>query len=448
MKKKFSVLIKNKINNYNKKINIDSDKSISHRCYLIASQCLGISKIKGLNSEDIKATINGLKKLGIKIKRKNGTDYVHGMGISGFKKFSGILNFENSGTSARSFLGILTCYPHQVTITGDSSLKSRPFKRLTRYLENIGATIIFPKNKKFSLPLKITGTKEWALAQKHYINIPSAQIASAIIYAGLQTKGITEIIETSKTRDHTQRLLKSLKANISVKKKGNGRITKVKGQVEMQNFSIKIPGDPSSACFFIIQTLLKKKSSLLIKNVCINDTRSGFIKILKKMGARIQILNKKKYFGEDVGDLFVKSSNLKAIKCPTDLIVKSIDDLPIIWIACAQAKGRSYFKGISELRLKESDRIESMSKSLKQFGIKTHVTQDSITIYGNPKINIRKRIKISSNLDHRIAMANFIAGTVFGGDVLIKGFETVNSSFPNFLKIQKNIGAKFAIKKN
>tara|TARA_B100000686_G_scaffold350907_1_gene448153 strand:+ start:927 stop:2267 length:1341 start_codon:yes stop_codon:yes gene_type:complete len=445
MKKKFSVLIKNKIKKYNTKINVDPDKSLSHRCFIIASQCLGVSKIKGLNSEDINTTISGLKKLGIKIKKKGMEFYVFGRGISGFKKFRGILNFGNSGTSARSFLGILACYPHPVTITGDSSLKVRPFRRLTNYLEKIGATITFPKNKKYSLPIKIQGTKEWALAQTHNVKIPSAQISSALIYAGLQTRGVTEIIETAGTRDHTQRLLKSLKADIKVKKIKNKRITKIRGQIEMNNFSINVPADPSSACFFIVQTLLTKNSSLLIKNVCVNETRIGFIKILKKMGGKIKIINKRNYFGENVAHLFVKSSNLKGIKCPINLIDKSIDELPAIWIACALAKGKSYFKNISELRLKESDRIKTISENLNRFGIKTNSTKDSLVIYGNDQVKTKKLIKIPKSLDHRVCMSMAVFASVTDCKVLIRGFETVKSSFPNFLKLQKKIGANFSI---
>ena len=447
---KFSVLIKGKIKNYNKKIYGKEfpDKSITHRAYILGSQCLGVTKIKGLNSEDIQVTINTLKKLGIKIVSKKNWNYVYGNGISGFKKFSGTLNFQNSGTSARSFLGILTCYPYPVTITGDSSLKLRPFKRLTNYLEKIGAIFVHPKNKKFSLPIKIYGTREWALAQLHNIKTKSAQISSSFIYAALQTKVVTRIIESSETRDHTQRLLKSLKADIIVNEKKAKRITEIKGQKEMQSFSIKIPADASSSCFLVVQTLLLEKSSLLIKNVCVNDKRIGFIKILKKMGGKIKILNKKNYFGEKVADLFIKSSDLKGIKCPVNLIVKSIDDLPIIWIACGLAKGKSYFKGISELRLKESDRIAAISNSLHKLGIKNYTTKSSLVIHGNPKTKPTKKIKISSNLDHRIAMANFIAGSVLGCNISIDGFETVASSFPNFLKLQKNLGANYEIKKN
>ena len=450
MNDKFSILINKKLKKYNKKITVDPDKSITHRCYIIASQCLGISKILGLESEDIKSTISALKKLGIKIIKKNKINYIYGMGISGFKKFNGTIDFKNSGTSARSFLGILTCFPHQVKVAGDSSLKLRPFKRLTVYLERIGANIIHPKNKKYSLPIKIYGTKNWALAQKHHVKIKSAQISSAIIYAALQTKGITEVVESSETRDHLQRLLKSLKADISIKENKAKRITKIRGQKEMNNFSIKVPADPSSACFFVVQTLLIRKSSLLIKNVCINETRIGFLHILKKMGGKINILNKKEYFGEPVADLFVRSSTLKGIKIPTKWITKSIDELVVICIACGLAKGQSYFRA-PELLLKESNRIKAMSDSLNKLGIKTKIIKkDALKIYGNSniKINPKKLIKISSNLDHRVAMANFIAGQITGAKILIKGFETVSSSFPNFLRFQKQIGAKYEIKKN
>jgi len=450
MYQKFSVLTKGKIEKYNKKIDGKEfpDKSITHRAYILASQCIGVSKINGLNSQDVRTTINALKKLGIKIVAKKDWDYVYGSGISGFKKFNGVLNFQNSGTGARSFLGILTCHPYPVTISGDSSLKLRPFKRLTNYLENIGATIIHPKNKKFNLPIKICGTKEWALAQKHYIKIKSSQISTALIYAALQTKGITEIVESAETRDHTQRMLKSLGANITVKQNKGKRITKIRGQTEMRKFSIQVPGDSSSSCFLVVQTLLSKKSSLLIRNVCINDTRTGFIKILKRMGGKIKIIRKRKYFGEKVGDLFIKSSNLKGLKCPVKLIVKSIDELPAIWMACGLAKGNSYFNEISELRLKESDRIKSISSSLHKLGIKSYAKKNFLKIYGNPHIKPKKQIKISSNLDHRVAMANFVAGTVVGSNILIDGFETVASSFPNFLKLQKILGAKYEIKKN
>ena len=447
MDKKISVLIKNKINKYNNKnISVDLDKSITHRCLFIAANCVGISRIKGLVSEDINATINGLKLLGIKILKKKNLYYVFGNGISGFKKFSGVIKCGNSGSTSRSFLGLLTCYPYAITITGDSSLKVRPFKRLTAYLEKIGANIIHPKNKRFELPIKIHGTRDWPLAQRHHLKVPSAQIKTALIYAGLQTPGITKIIEKP-TRNHTEIILKHIGAELKVRKiNSNKNIISIRGLKEMRSFSVDVPSDPSNACFFIVQTLLAKKSSLLIKKVCINKTRYGFIKILKKMSGKIKILNRRKVLGEEIADIFVQSSNLKSIKCPKKIIISCIDDLPAIWIACALTKGQSKFEGISELRLKESDRIRSISKGLNAFGIKTHSTKDSLKILGNPKIKPKKQIKISAELDHRIAMSFFIMAQVTESNVLIKGFETVKSSFPNFLKLQKEIGAKYEIK--
>ncbi len=445
-KKKFSVLTKHKINKFKKTIIVALDKSITHRCLFIASNCVGVSKIKGLISDDIDATINGLRLLGIKIIKKEENYFVYGNGISGFKKFTGEINCGNSGTTARSFLGLLTCFPYTVRISGDESLKTRPFKRLTKYLEKIGANIEHPKNKKKTLPIKICGTRAWPLAQRHYITVPSAQIKTSILYAGLQTPGNTEIIETP-TRDHAELILKKIGSNIKIKKIKNKNLISIKGQQEMKSFSADVPGDPSSACFFVVQTLLSKNSQLKIKNVCINKNRIGFIKILKNnMKGKIKILNKRKIFGEDVGDILVQSSKLKPVNCSKKIIVTCIDDLPIIWIACALTKGQSTFSSIGELRLKESDRIKSIEDGMKAFGIKTKSTKDSIKIIGNPNLKPKRKIVISSQLDHRVAMSFFVLGQIIGANILIKGFETVTSSFPNFLSLQKKLGAKFEIK--
>lgn len=451
MNNKFSVLIEDKISSYNKKIKVPPDKSCTHRCIILASQCCGVSKITGLKSEDIHATINGLRLLGTKILKKKKEYHVYGNAISGFKRFTGIINCSNSGTTLRSFLGILTCYPWPVTLTGDASLRKRPIRRLTNYLERIGAVITYPKNENFSLPVSIQGTRDWALAQQHDLNIPSAQIASALIYAGIQTKGVTEIIETFETRDHLQRLLKYLGADIQIKKHKGKRITKIRGQVEMQSFSIKVPGDFSSAIFLIVQTLLTEKSSLLIKSVCINKNRIGAYYILKDMNAKIKFFNKRKYFNEDVADIYVESSKLKGVRCKKKFIISAIDDLLAVWVACALAKGKSYFSQLSELRLKESDRIAKTCENFKLFGIKTHSikSKSELIIYGNSNIKTNKLIKIPRVLDHRVVMCMHVLANVTGCKVLINGFETVTSSFPGWLKLQKNkFGSKHEIIKN
>ena len=244
-------------------------------------------------SDDINATVNGLKLLGIKILKRKNLYYVYGNGVSGFKKYGGTIDCKNSGSTSRSFLGLLTCYPHTVTITGDPSLRVRPFKRLASYLEKIGAKIEFPKNKKFQLPIKIHGTADWPLAQRHDLKVPSAQIKTALIYAGLQTPGITEIIETP-TRDHTEIILKNIGAEIKVNKISNKKnIISIKGLKEMPAFAIDVPADPSSACFFVVQTLLAKNSSLLIKKVCIiygNVTTLIFFFSIYQYGIHISLL--------------------------------------------------------------------------------------------------------------------------------------------------------------
>ena len=369
---------------------------------------------------------------------------VYGNGIGGIKHLKNFINCGNSGSSARFFLGLLSTYPHKITISGDVSLRKRPMGRITKNLEKIGANISSKNKKNVKLPIKIQGTN-MPLAQKHELLTPSAQVKTAILFSALNTPGITEIVERYDTRDHTELLLKKLGADIKIKKIGNKKIISLQGQQEMNAFKMVVPSDPSSASFFIIQALLTNNSSLFIKNVCINRTRIGFIEILRKMDGKIKFLNKRTIFNETVADIFVKSSKLKGIECEKKIIPRTIDELPSIFIACALAKGQSTFKGIRELRYKESDRISNMEKGLNAFGIKTLSTEDSIKIYGNPKLTSNKKIIVKSNLDHRIAMSFFVMGQVLGGKISIKNFETVNSSFPNFLKLQKTIGSKYEI---
>ena len=256
-----------------------------------------------------------------------------------------------------------------------------------------------------------------------------------------------KIVENFDTRDHTEILLKYLGAPIGIKKIGNKKIISLKGYHEMQSFDINVPPDPSNACFFIVQTLCMQKSKIKLKNVCINYFRTGFIDILNKMGAKIKIFNKRKIKGEYVADILVKSKKLKNISVPKSIIPRTIDELPVLFVICALSKGKAKFNGIAELRIKESDRIAAMEKGLNVIGIKTESTRDTLTIYGNPKIKFQKKISVSTNLDHRIAMSFFILGQALGSRMIINGFESVNSSFPNFLKLQKKLGAKYEIKK-
>ena len=447
MKKNISVVINNKINKFSKKINVESDKSISHRSLLIASQCIGLSTIDNiLESEDVKNTMNCLKKLGVKILKKNKKYIVYGNGLASFRKpKNSTLYAGNSGTLARMLFALLATQSNlKVKIVGDKSLNKRDMKRIIDPLSKIGCSF-YPKNKT-TLPLTIEGTN-MPLAQKHLEKIGSAQVKSAILLAALNTPGITEIETKKISRNHTENILNNINANIKIKNLKNRHLISLKGKKNLFGFHIKIPSDPSSAAPFIALALLVKNSKLLIKNVNCNPTRIGFIKILKKMNANIKIKNLRKKSGEFVGNIIVRSSNLKSIKCSKILVPSAIDEFPLLFIVASVIKGTSKFYGINELRHKESDRIKNIENGLNKIGIITKSTSDSLIIYGNPNIKINKILKISSKEDHRIAMAFFCLGQLLNGNVEIDNFQTVNTSFPKFLNTMKKIGAKFEIKK-
>lgn len=447
MIKKFSVLIKNKISKFNKIISVENDKSISHRALLIASQCIGPSTLKGvLEGEDVKNTITCLKNLGVKIYKKNKNYVVYGNGLGSFKKpYKNKLYVGNSGTLARMLIALIATNPKlKVKMVGDSSLNKRDMKRIIEPLSKIGCTF-FPKNKK-NLPFTIEGTG-MPLAQKHYELLGSAQVKSAILLAGLNTPGITQVVEKKISRNHTENILANIKADLTIKKKNKINIISINGKKNLSSFNLEIPGDPSSAAPFIVLTLLTPKSKLQIKNINCNPTRIGFIKILKKMNANIKIKNIKKKSGEYVGDILIKSSRLKPISCPKSLVPSAIDEFPLLFITASTIKGVTTFSGIDELRNKESDRIKGIEKGLNQIGIKTKSSKSSLKIYGSPNVVKKKTLKIFSKMDHRIAMSFFCLGQILNTKVEINNFETVNTSFPKFLITMKSIGAKFEIKK-
>ena len=447
MKKKFSVSVNKKIEKFNKTIFVEGDKSISHRSLLIASQCIGISSINNiLESEDIKNTILCLKKLGVKILKKNKNYLVYGNGLGSFRKpKNNLLYTGNSGTLARMLIALLATQQNlKVKIVGDSSLNKRDMKRIISPLSKIGCSF-YPKNKN-NLPLIVEGTS-MPLAQKHFEKIGSAQVKSAILLAALNTPGITTLQVKKISRNHTENLLNTIEANIKIKKTPTGELISVKGQKNLLGFNLKIAGDPSSAAPFVILTLLTPNSKLVIKNVNCNSTRIGFIHILKKMNANIKIKNIKRKYGEPVGDIIVKTSILKSITCPKNLIPLAIDEFPILFIAAAVTNGISKFNNINELRNKESDRIKSMEVGLNKIGIKTKSTKDSLVIFGKPNLKFNKILKIYPHEDHRIAMAFFCLGQLLGIKIEINNFQTVNTSFAKFLPIMKKIGASFEIKK-
>ena len=430
-----SIVIKKKLKNFNKKIVVSGDKSISIRWVLFASLASGNSKAQNLLiSEDVKAAIKTVRKLGIKVISNNKFCKIYGKGINGFNyKRNLTLNAENSGTLGRLILGFLINTTKPIKLIGDKSLSTRDFKRISDPLSKFGG--VFKLKNKKNLPLTIYESKN--LRPISYSeNRGSAQCKSAVIFAGMRTSGTT-FIKAKKSRNHTELMCKYLKLPVTVENKKNYDLIKVKKVKEIKPFDYKIPSDISSSAFFIILTALSKNSKLLIKDVNINPTRIGIISILKKMGVNIIFQNQKTYKGEKLADIKIEGGKkLKAINCPTNLNSGAIDEFLVIFLVAAKAKGISYFKDLAELNQKESPRLKWGSKILNMMGVKNIVTNSSIKIYGNPNLEIRKKIIIKNYLkDHRVFMTSVIASLSFGGEWHIYDKDSIKTSFPNFLKI-------------
>ena len=446
MKKKISVLINNKIKKFNKKVQIPGDKSCSIRAILLASQCIGISKVKNLlESDDVLNCIRILKTLGVKIIKSNGLYKIYGNGLGSFKTNKNITKIfvGNSGTTCRLICGALATYPKKFYIYGDESMNKRNMLSVIEPLQKIGV-FFYPRNKK-TLPLIIQGTNI-PLAQ-HFETHGSAQVKSAICLSALNTPGVTTIEEKKISRNHTELFLKEINADIKVKKFKKNNVISVKGKKNLYGFDYAVGSDPSSAAFLIALTLLTPRSKLVIHNVLCNDTRIFFLKILKEVNANIKIKNLRKVSGELIGSIIVTSSKLKPITA-TKNIGKFIDELPILFIVAALTKGISKFKNIGDLKNKESNRLLESKNILVQAGIKCKITKDSMTIYGKDKIiSQNKSILIKTKGDHRICMSSVIFCLLTGIRGKIKNFETVNTSFPGFISLIKGLGAKINVKK-
>ena len=437
-----TLLIKNKIKKFNSKIRVTGDKSLSIRWVLLASQATGKSKAYNLlMSEDVLAAINSIKKLGIKVKIYKDYCEIFGNGINGFNfKKNLIIDAKNSGTLGRLILGLLIKSPKKIKLVGDKSLSKRDFSRVTKPLQEFGAKFYYKKKNK--LPLSILGSS--SVSGINYLeNRGSAQCKSSVMFAALNSSGTTTI-KAKKSRNHTELLFKYLKIDIKVKKTKRYDFIKIKQPKKIPSFNYQIPGDISSSAFFIALTTLADDSKLLIKNVNINFSRIGVITILKKMGAKILLKNKKNYRGERISDIFIKSSkNLKAINCSSKLNSSAIDEFLIIFLIAARAKGISYFKDIAELNQKESPRLNWGSKILNMMGVRTELTKDSIKIYGQPNLEIKKLITIKGYLkDHRIFMMSTIAALTCGGEWKIHDRNSINTSFPTFLKLINKLSNK------
>ncbi len=429
------IILKKRILNFNRKISIPGDKSISIRWVIISSLASGISKAYNLlMSQDVIASIKAVQKLGAKVYIDKNVCTIHGVGIKGFNyKKKLVIDAQNSGTLGRLILGTLIDTPVPIKIIGDRSLSRRDFKRVSKPLSKFGAS--FKLRNNYKLPLIIKGSKKLK-SIKFFENKGSAQCKSSIIFGGIKADGKT-IIKAKKSRNHTELLFKYLKLPIKIKKNKNFDIIEIRKVNKIKPINYKIPSDISSAAFFIVLTVLCEKSKLIIKNVNVNPTRIGIIKILRKMGVKISLLNKKIYKGEPLADILVISPKiLKSINCPSNLNSGAIDEFLVIFLIAAKAKGISIFRNLEELNKKESPRLIWGSKILKKMGVKVIRTKNSIKIFGNPALKINKKVVIQKYLkDHRVFMTSVIAASAFGGEWHIHDKDSIKTSFPSFLKI-------------
>lgn len=408
---------------------VPGDKSISHRAIIFSMLCKGRTKIYNLlESEDVKRTIEVSQSLGSNIITNNQFIEIHGLGIDGLSEPKSVLDFGNSGTSLRLFMGILSSQTFTTTLTGDNSLLKRPMERVASPLRLMGANISTNNGK---APVTISPPLGTFHGIDYKLDIPSAQIKSAIILASLFCRNKTILHTDTTTRDHTENMLKLFNYPISTSKNS---IEVNPGILESPKI-IKVPGDFSSASFFIVAALLSEDSKIIIKNVGLNPTRTGLINILRLMGADIQVnITNKNY--EATGDVIVSSSKLMGIKVPNELISLAIDELPLIFLAAAVASGETIIRNAEELRFKESDRIKSMVDLLKNLSIEVNEYQDGLEIKGG---NISGGI-INSFGDHRIAMTALVASSIAKEKIEVENCENINTSFPSFITLMNSIG--------
>ncbi len=428
-------MISNKIENgLNGIPAIPGDKSISHRSIIIPSISNGVCEVNHyLESDDVKNTINAFTSMGVKIEKQKNKIIIFGKGLNSLKRPTNDIYLGNSGTGARLLTGLLSSQKFETTLIGDKSLSSRPMNRIADPLRKMNANI---KTNKGKMPLLIKGNN--LLSTNIEIDIPSAQIKSGILLAALNTAGTTNVIENHVTRDHTEIMLQAFGADIKIENKGSNKQIKINGKKELKSHDIDVPSDLSSSSFFIVAALINSNSHILLKNININPTRNGILIALKKMGAKISLLNKRISNYEEVCDIEVVSSKLNGCDLDADLAKLMIDEYPILSIAASFANTPSVFRGLSELRVKESDRLELINLNLNRCGINSEIIKDDLYIYPSSVYNVKNN-EIKTDFDHRIAMAFSVLGSKIG-EIKIDNSESIKTSFPTFIDEFNKVG--------
>ncbi|MEJ2027501.1 MAG: 3-phosphoshikimate 1-carboxyvinyltransferase [Limibacillus sp.] len=393
---------------------VPGDKSISHRAVMLGGLAVGETRVSGLlEGEDVLSTAAAMRQLGAEIERKeDGAWRIWGRGLGALCEPSDVLDLGNSGTSARLLSGILASHPIVSVMTGDASLRRRPMGRVDSLL-----------------PLR------------YKLPVASAQVKSAILLAGLNTAGVTEVIEPVATRDHSERMLRAFGAHLEIDDTPEGRSIRVTGQPELHGCAVEVPADPSSAAFPIVAALLLEGSDLLLPDVAMNPARIGLIETLREMGGDIEEQNRREAAGEPIADLRVRASRLQGVSVPPERAPSRLDEYPVLFVAAACAQGRSHFAGLEELRVKESDRLAVMAEGLAACGVALKAGKDDLTVEGcggRPKGGQR----VATHLDHRIAMAFLILGLAAEQAVTVDDAKPIETSFPGFAGLMGSIGAK------
>ena len=430
------------------KISVPGDKSISHRALILSALAVGKSRITGLlEGEDVLATAAALRAMGARIEKKNDVWTVHGVGVGGLMQPGNALEMGNSGTSTRLLMGLIASHGISATFIGDASLSKRPMGRVIDPLSEMGADIQARETSdhKSCLPLTVRGLCP-AIPFEYRLPVASAQVKSAILLAGLNTPGITRIIEPVLTRDHSETMLKGFGADITVETDAEGcRVISLTGEAELQPQKIKVPGDPSSAAFMVVAALIVPGSDIIIENVGINPTRAGLFEVLQNMGGDISFKKQRTVGGEPVADIHVKYSALTGIDVPANIAPSMIDEFPVLFIAAAMASGETTTRGLHELRVKESDRLSQMAKGLELLGVKLTEKDDGLVIEGSggkPLTGGRNKPVIETALDHRIAMSFAVAGMVTKAGISIDDVTPVQTSFPGFQELLTTLASR------
>lgn len=413
-------------------IRVPGDKSISHRSIMLGALAVGETRVSGLlEGEDVLATAAAMRAMGATVTRTGeGAWSVHGVGVGALLQPQAPLDMGNSGTSTRLLMGLVASHAISATFVGDASLSGRPMGRVIDPLSQMGAA--FEASEGGRLPLTVRGANP-AVPIEYRLPVASAQVKSAILLAGLNTPGITTVIEPVPTRDHSERMLRGFGADLTVEVDSAGvRTIRIRGEAELQPQVLEVPGDPSSAAFFIVAALIVPGSELTIENVGLNPTRAGLIELLRQMGGSIEELNPREVGGEPVADLLVKHSALKGIEVDPAVVPSMVDEFPVLFVAAALAEGTTVTTGLDELRVKESDRIAVMAAALTSAGANVVETENGLTITGTGGEALRGGGPVASHLDHRIAMAMAVAGLASTNGVEVDDTRPIATSFPQF----------------